>query len=305
MRNFQESPLLKHLLVYFLPVFLITCTSQKELGSREKPIQFALVPGQDSAVLMENGKLLEKWILEKSGLHVRMQVPVSYVAVVEAIGSQRVDVAILNTFGYLLAHDRYGAQAKLIGVNRGTSEYWGQIITADPKIKSLNDLQGKKFAFVDPASTSGYVLPAKLFKDHSIKLAETVFAGKHDSVVTMVYQGRVHAGATYHTPSEDGVPQDARRLVKEQFPDVYEKVRIIQKTDSIPSDPVVFRKDFPADIGARLIAALKSFPSTPEGAKALKNLYHLEGFKDCSDKDYEQARKILLEISQQVQEPAK
>lgn len=292
-------------LVVLFPLFLITCTSQKELGSRENPIQFALVPGQDSAVLMENGKLLEKWILEKSGLHVRMQVPVSYVAVVEAIGSHRVDVAILNTFGYMLAHDKYGAQAKLIGVNRGMTQYWGQIITADPKIKTLQDLQGKKFAYVDPASTSGYVLPAKLFKDHNIKLGDTVFAGKHDSVVMMVYQGRVDAGATYHTPAEDGIAQDARRLVKAQFPDVYEKVRIIQKTDSIPSDPVVFRKDFPVDLGARLIVALKSFPSTAEGAKALKNLYHLEGFKDCSDKDYESARKILLEVSQQVQEPAK
>lgn len=297
--------MLKCLLAMIAPVFLITCTSQKELGSRAKPIQFALVPGQDSAVLMENGKLLEKWILEQTGLHVRMQVPVSYVAVVESLGSQRVDVAILNTFGYTLAHERYGAQAKLIGVNRGMSEYWGQIITTDPKIKTLADLQGKKFAFVDPASTSGYILPAKLFKDQGIKLGETVFAGKHDSVVMMVYQGRVDAGATYHTPAEDGVLQDARRLVKAQFPDVYEKVRIVQKTDSIPSDPVVFRKDFPADLGARLIGALKSFPSTPEGAKALKNLYHLEGFKDCTDQDYEKARKILLEISQKVQEPAK
>lgn len=295
----------KSLGIFILSVFLISCTSKKDLGSLDNPIQFALVPGQDSAVLMENGKILEEWILSQTGLHVRMQVPVSFVAVVEAIGSKRVDVAIVNTFGYLLAHEKYGAQAKLIGVNRGSSEYWGQIITADPSIKTLQDLNGKKFAFVDPASTSGYILAAKLFKDENIKPSEVIFAGKHDSVVTMVYQGRVQGGATYHTPEEDGVLQDARRLVKKQFPDVYEKVRILRKTGPIPSDPVVFRKDFPEALEAKLVSALKSFSSTEEGAKALKNLYHLTDFEDCSDKNYDGARAMLLDLGKNVQDLVK
>lgn len=290
--------------IFILSIFcsILSCTSKKELGSESHPIQFALVPGQDSAVLLENGKILEKWIHDQTGLYVKMQVPTNFVAVVEALGSQRVDLAILNTFGYIMAHDKYQTSARLIGVNLGLSQYWGQIITANPRIQNLKDLNGKKFAFVDPASTSGYLLAAKLFKEEGIKPSEFIFAGKHDSVVTMVYQGRVDAGATYHTPAEDGVPQDARRLVKDQFPDVYEKVRILKLTGPIPSDPVVFRKDLPPEITAKLIAALKSFGSTPEGAKALKNLYHLTGFKDCSDKDYDSVRKMLLELGKNVQD---
>jgi phosphonate transport system substrate-binding protein len=119
---------------------LLSCTSKKELGSESRPVQFALVPGQDTAVLMENGKLLEKWIHEQTGLFVKMQVPSNFVAVVEAIGSQRVDVAIINTFGYILAHDKYGATARLMGENLGRSEYWGQIVTSNPKIKTLQDI---------------------------------------------------------------------------------------------------------------------------------------------------------------------
>lgn len=294
--------MLKKILILATLFLCISCTSKNDLGSESHPIQFALVPGQDSAVLMENGKLLEKWIHQQTGLFVKMQVPTNFIAVVEALGSQRVDVAILNTFGYILAHDKYQASAKLIGVNLGRSQYWGQIITSNPKIKNLKDLNGKKFAFVDPASTSGYLLAAKLFKDENIKPSEVIFAGKHDSVVTMVYQGRIDAGATYHTPSEDGIPQDARRLVAVQFPDVYEKVRILKLTGPIPSDPVVFRKDLPPEIEAKLISALKSFGSTPEGVKALKNLYHLTGFKDCTDKDYDATRKILLDLGRKVQD---
>lgn len=297
--------MLKKVLIIACSAVMITCTSQKELGSSERPVRLALVPGQDSAVLMENGKILEKWILQQSGVHVRVQVPVSFVAVVEAMGSERVDVAILNPFGYILAHEKYGATAKLMGVNGEYSQYWGQIITANPNIKKLQDLNGKKFAFVDPVSTSGYILAAKLIQDEKIKLSETIFAGKHDSVVTMVYQGRVDAGATYNTPSENGVPQDARRLVTEQFPDVYEKVRILAKTGPIPSEPVVYRKSFPPELEKKISLALKSFSSTPEGGVALKKLYHLTGFKDCSDKDYDSARQILLDLGRKVQDLVK
>lgn len=296
---------MKKYFIILISFVVISCTSKNEIGTDKDPIRFALVPGQDSVVLMKNSELLKTWILQQTGLHVTMQVPTSYIAVVEAFGSKRVDLAILNTFGYILAHDKYGAEALLIGVNGERSEYWGQIITKDPRIKSLQDLNGKKFAYVDPASTSGYVLPAKLIKDAKIKLGETVFAGKHDSVVTMVYQGRVDAGATYHTPAENGEPQDARRLVLAQYPDVFEKVRILQLTNPIPSDPVVFRKDLAPEIRAKLISALKSFGSTPEGEKALRNLYLLTGFKDCTDKTYDPVRKILLDLSKNVQELVK
>lgn len=297
--------MLKNIFALILSFFLLSCTAREDLGSKNHPVQFALVPGQDAIVLSENGKILERWIQQQTGIHVKMQVPVNFIAVVEALGSQRVDVAIMNPFGYILAHEKYKAEAFLMGVNRGRSEYWGQIITKNPKIRSLSDLNGKKFAFVDPASTSGYVLPAKRLKDANVRLGEIVFAGKHDSVVTMVYQGRVDAGATYHTPPEDGVPQDARRLVISQFPDIYEKVRILEKTDSVPSDPVVFRKDFPEEMRKKIVAAMKSFSSTPEGAKALKNLYHLTNFKDCTDKDYDHVRQILLDIGKNVQDLVK
>jgi phosphonate transport system substrate-binding protein len=293
---------MKKYFIILICILMVSCTSKNEIGTERDPIRFALVPGQDAVVLMKNSELLKKWILDQTGLHVTMQVPTSYIAVVEAFGSKRVDLAILNTFGYILAHDKYGAEALLIGVNGERSEYWGQIITKDPRIKSLQDLTGKKFAYVDPASTSGYVLPAKLIKDAKIKLGETVFAGKHDSVVTMVYQGRVDAGATYHTPAENGEPQDARRLVLAQYPDVFEKVRILQLTSPIPSDPVVFRKDLSPEIRTKLISALKSFGSTEEGKKALRNLYLLTGFKDCTDKTYDPVRKMLLDLSKNVQD---
>src|SRR5690606_17745430 len=140
-------------------------------------------------------------------------VPTSYIAVVEAFGTKKADFAAFNTFSYILAKDikKYDVQA-FINVVRGEGEthYKGQIVARrDSGIKTIQDLNGKKFAFTDPASTSGYILPQKLFNDAGITLGGTVFAQKHDNVITMVYQKQVDAGATYYSEPHGGQIRDA------------------------------------------------------------------------------------------------
>jgi phosphonate transport system substrate-binding protein len=256
----------------------------------------SLVPGQDTKTLDENGNKLAAYIAKELGLSFRISVPMNFVAVVESLGTKRSDIALMNTFGYLLAHERYGARVRLIGLFKGTEVYYGQIIAHVDGPKNLKELNGKKFAYVDPASTSGHLLPAKLFRDEKIKLKEVMFAGRHDSVALMVYQKRVDAGATFHALPSEGEPQDARKLIKTQYPDVFEKVRILAKTGPIPNDPIVFRKDFPHDLQEKIVAAMKKYIATPEGKIVMDGLYHMDGFKDAKDEDYESVRKMLLEL---------
>ena len=288
----------------FILIVLTSCTkNNSELGSQENPIKFYLVPAQDILSLSEQGKILQQYLIKDLGLEVRVELPVNYISVVEAFGSKRVDVAILNSLGYVLAHDKYGVEAKLKLVNRGRDEYNGQIIVHADGPKSIKELNGRKFAYVDPASTSGYLLPALLFKRENIKFKETIFAGKHDSVVTAVYQRKVDAGATFYTPADDdGTPKDARWLLRTQYPDVYNKIKILTLTDSIPNDPIVFRKDIPEELKIKIINSLVKYIKTEEGAKVLKDMYHITAFKEASDKDYDGIRQYLKDIGAQAQE---
>lgn len=230
--------------------------------------------------------------------------PVSYIALVEAFGTKRADVGIVNTFGYILAHEKYGATAKLRIISYGRNQYFGQIIAHKDGPKKVEDLQGKKFAFVDPASSSGYLLPAKLFKDRNIKPKEYVFAGRHDSVVSMVYQKQVDAGATFHVPekNEKGQPMDARRLVRTQFPDVDKKVVILEKTGPIPNDPVIFRKDFPPELQDKIVKALQKFVKSEEGLNTFKALFNVTDFEPATDAEYDTVRTMLKELGKSAQE---
>ena len=118
---------------------------------------------------------------------------------------------------------------------------------------------------------------------------------RHDNVVTMVYQGQVAAGATYWAPPDPktGEIMDARMRVLSQFPDVAKKIKIIGFTQYIPNDPWVFRKNMNETMKNKIINALLKFVKTPEGRKALFDIYDITGLVRTKDGDYDGIRKVL------------
>lgn len=315
-----------------LALFALTACSQSEVGSKGRPFTMYFVPSVDAQTITTNADTLAKFVQQKvsqklygkdTGFFVKTSVPTSYVAVVEAMGSGRADFAALTTFSYILAKDikKYDVEA-FLGVVRGKDEatYKGQIIAhKDSGIKTLEDLKGKKFAFTDPASTSGFILPSKLFKEKGITLGETMFAQKHDNVVTMVYQRQVDAGATFYSPpgtkTENGktveVIRDARSRVMTQFPDVESKVKIIGFTESVPNDPWVIRGQVDRDparsakIKDAIREALLEFASTEDGKKALDAMYSVTGLHVATDKDYAAVRDMILQANLDIEKSVK
>lgn len=274
------------------------CTSKKApLGTTKNPIKFFFVPSVDAKVIADKTRLIKKELEARTGYKFEIAMPANYIAVVESFGTKRADIAAVNTFGYVLANEKYGAQARLTVLRFGSPTYQAQIVArADSGIKTLKDLDGKKFAYVDPASTSGYLLPAKLFKERNIKMSQTVFAQKHDNVISMVYQKQVDAGATFYSPKEDNVIQDARRLVLKQYPDVEEKVKIIELTESIPNDPIIFRKGLPDEIREKTITAILDMMQTPDGKDAFMAIYGVTAFQRATDADYDKVKEMMVSL---------
>ncbi len=294
-------------LLVLTAAFIISCNKQKQaIGSKKNPVKVFFTPSVDAETISKNSEKLIQFLEAETGLHFKTEIPQNYVAVVESFGSGRADVAVMNSFGYLMAHSKYGAMARLTTSRYGSPYYRGQIIAAARLgIDSLDllALNGKKFAFVDAASTSGYLLPLKLLKEKGVTLGEEVFAMKHDNVVTMIYQGQADAGATFYSPpSETGEIRDARARVKTQFPDVEQKVKIIALTEEIPNDPVVFSRELPVDLVEKITTGFIKFSLTEEGKKVLGELYSIDGFKQASDSDYDGLRNIIRLLGKDLEE---
>lgn len=274
---------------------------KEPLGSAENPVKFFFVPSTDTKLIMQGAKNMKKYLEANTPYKFETAVPASYIAVVESFGSKRADMAVINTFGYIMAHEKYGVQGLVRFERFGEKTYKAQIVVrSDSSVKKIEDLNGKKFAFVDPASASGYLLPAQLLAEKHVKPKETVFAKKHDNVITMVYQGQVDGGATFYTPPADGKIQDARRLVKTQFPDVEEKVKILELTKDIPNDPLMFAKDMPDDMKNKIIDAVLAYVKTEEGKKDWFGMYGVTGFERSKDSDWDGVRELLKNLGKKA-----
>ena len=260
------------LLTFYFPL----ASYAQSLGSAENPLRMMFVPSGDAQVILKGGREIGQFLQKETGLHFKTSVATSYAAVVEAMGAGKVDVGWLATFSYVLAHDKYGVELLLVVQRFGSPFYRGQImVSAESGIKNLAGLKGKRFAFVDPASTSGHLYPKTLLLsqgfDPELFFKKSVFAGSHNAVVLSIYKGEVDGGAAY-----DG----SRSAVAKTFPDVFDKVKVLTYTKEIPNDTVSVRKELPENLKLKIREGLKAISHSPEGSKVLKKLYGISGFTD-------------------------
>jgi phosphonate transport system substrate-binding protein len=246
----------------------------------------SFVPSGDTQEIITGGEALEAMLEEMTGYVIESNVATSYAAVVEAMGAGNAHIGWLNTFSYLLAHERYGVENILATVRFGNSYYTGQIVAgADTGIESLADLAGKVMCWVDPLSTSGYIIPrveiAAAGVNPDTDFANTVEAGSHNNVIIAVYNGECDAGATF---------VDARTNVESQLPDVMDRVLFIAESVPIPNDGVSLIADMPAEMAENIKNALLAIADTEEGQAALQTVYSIQTLVEADDSFYDAFR---------------
>ncbi|MDR7480057.1 MAG: phosphate/phosphite/phosphonate ABC transporter substrate-binding protein [Armatimonadota bacterium] len=285
MRNRQ------HVLVRGLVVLLLAAVVAGPVPAAQAQTRLvmAFVPSLDAERVLASGRTVARMLEVATGYSIEATVPTSYAATIEALCAGRVHIAWFAPASYVLANARCGAEVGLISIRANLPYYGSQILVrSDVPARSIADLRGKRFAFGDPASTSSYIWPAVYIKkkgfDPNTFFSQVIFAGGHDRVVIAIYQGSVDAGATFG----DRFGSDARERVMRQFPDVKEKVRILEYVGPptigyIPNDTISFRKELPDEVKQRIIRAMFHIAQTPPGREAVNALYQHEGYATYED----------------------
>ncbi len=245
----------------------------------------SFVPSGDTEEIVASGDELSAMIAERTGYDVTSNVATSFAAVIEAMGAGNADVGWLNTFGYILAHEKYDVDVAMVTVRFGSTSYKGQIITkADSGIKTIEDLAGKTFCRPDPLSTSGWIIPSITLAAAGLDPAsdiEVTDVGSHNNVVAAVYNGECDAGATY---------VDARGTIEDDFADVKDVVVVIKESVDIPNDTVSFAPSVPDDVRANVVAALLDIAGDEDGQAALNSLYQIAGLEEADDSFFDDFR---------------
>src|SRR5687767_4576806 len=233
------------------------------MGDRSR-LAFGLVPpptfvGLDSRL---NGFL--RWIGDRAGkMMVRRHVG-SYSELVTFLRAGAIDVAWLPPIPFARLEAEEKVRALVCAERGGDDSFVAILVTrADSPIASLADVRGRHVGWVDPLSTTGYVVPrmrlAARFPEGKLFAKESFF-GSHAGVVRAVLDGTVDVGASYAGFEADG------SFVRGAFQDVgahATDLRVIEAFGAIPPDVIAVRSSIDPELEVSLCEAFEATGRDP------------------------------------------
>ena len=266
------------------------------------------VPSGDTGKITKAGTAIADCLGKMTGLAFKMEVGTTFAASIEAMGAEKAQVSFLNTFSVLLAEQKYQIVPALVAIRKYATNdldpdkamggqlqpfYKGQFIANEASgIKSFADLKGKTFCFVDPNSTSGYIVPRIILKANGIDpdtdFKATQNAGSHNNVAIAVYKGDCDAGVTFIN-----VLTDTAANLAATYPDIATKVTVFADTDRIPNDGMQFIKTLDPKLQAVIVEGMLAMAKDPGGKAVLKSLYNYDSFQEVKPDFYNDFAAVL------------
>ena len=262
-------------------------------GDVPDKLVLGMVPSREAERIVDDLVPIAEMLTERIGVEVDTFVSTNFVALVEAVGTGRVDIGLFGPAGLVQAMDVHGAEVILASVRRGSTQYRAQFnVRCDSGITEFEQLRGKTIAWVDPGSASGYQFPFVSLKqahgiDPDTEMTQ-IFAGSHDGAALAVYNGDVDVSVTFGgSPGSDG-----RETIEADFPDAKEVICILGYSDWIPNDGAVVRAGLDPDLVERIIEGMLDLVSTEEGQVLTDSLFNVTGWARIDAEAYDIVREV-------------
>jgi phosphonate transport system substrate-binding protein len=243
------------------------------------------IPAEDARAMVRQSQAILDVVAKHTGMKIETFVGSDYNATIEALRNGHVDVALLGPFSYVLATTQAPVEAFAVTVIAKTMQpSYRSIIIArkESPIGSLQEIKGRTFAFVDPGSTSGYMVPAAAFITAGITpekdFAKVMYSGGHDATIVAVGEGKVEAGSVADRIYERGCAKGLADC---------NKLKVVWQSDPIPNDPLLYRKSLPEDLKKKVREAFASVMNLPFGEMGT-----VARFDPATDKDYDSVRHV-------------
>ncbi|MCQ4234671.1 putative selenate ABC transporter substrate-binding protein [Pseudomonas stutzeri] len=160
-------------------------------------LRVSAIPDEAPTELIRKFKPLGEYLEKELGMQVKFTPVSDYAAVVEALASDRLDMAWLGGFTFVQTRLKTGNAIPLVQREQD-EQFTSKFITADPAVKSLQDLKGKTFAFGSVSSTSGSLMPRYFMLKDGIEpeqfFSRIAYSGAHDATAAWVEAGKADAG---------------------------------------------------------------------------------------------------------------
>jgi phosphonate transport system substrate-binding protein len=259
-------------------------------------IRVGLIPTEGGADIVKRFAPLMEHLEKKLGIKVEPFSASDYAGIITAMEHKHIDFAYFGPKSYTEAAARANAEALVIELDKeGNPGYYGVVITKkDSGITTLEQAikHDRTFAFTDPNSTSGCLVPSVLFyrdlKTPPEKLFKEVsFSGSHGASMLAVKNGKIEVAATNNIDLDRMIEKGA--VSADEF-------NIIWRSELIPGAPMAARKDLPESLKAAFTGAMMSFNYNKLGIEKIQN----GGYSHVDDKTYDVIR-YMKRLKEQIQ----
>jgi phosphonate transport system substrate-binding protein len=236
----------------------------------------------------------------KEYLAIRLNMPVAlvdrenYEEMNKLLDSGGVDSAFVCAGPYVEGHDRFGLEILVMPLVKGKPVYHSYIIVPrGSPVKSFEDLRGRTFAFTDPKSNSGKLVPtyllARMGESPDSFFSKYWYTYGHDRSISAVAEKLV-----------DGAAVDSLiwEYLNRSKPAVTQQTRIVTVSEPYGIPPLVVRKGMDPGLKERLRQALVTMDSDTEGRKILAGMM-IDRFVPGDDGNYDSIRTINRWIASQ------
>ena len=256
-----------------------------------KALKFSIIPTQESVRELTLYKPVLDLLSKNTGKKIEFYMPTSYASVVEALMGKWVDVAMLGPESYVIAHNKEPSievfatySKKKDGIQEAGPGYKSVLITKKgSKFTTIESLKGAVMLLVDPASTSGALIPDTVFvkqvthvpnKDYFGRIA---FSGGHDLSTFAVADGKADAAFVATHRFMNTVATGKVKV---------EDFNYLWYSPLLPQDPFVYRGTLCAPLKEAIAKTFLTLETTPEGKAYLENVGS-DRFVKMTDKDYD------------------
>jgi phosphonate transport system substrate-binding protein len=236
--------------------------------------RIGILGGENAQDRMSSNECYRVLAEDLLGVPVKLFTPADYDGVIQGLLGGSIDMAWLGASAYAKAYltDPEAVEPIMVKTNMDKSYGYYSIgfARADSGITSLEDMQDKVFAFGDPNSTSGYLIPSieipqevGASMESGDYFGEVKFVGGHEQTIVAVANGDVDAGVTWADGMgawEDGYNSGALRKASDAgLVDMNQMVEI-WKSKPIPEGPIVLRSELPERVKVDIATLTASLP---------------------------------------------
>ena len=254
-------------------------------------LKVGIIPAEDARAVVRQSKDVMEQISKALNMKTEIFVGSDYNATIEAMRASKVDVALMGAFGYVLATTQAPVEAFAVTVTKKSNspDYHSIIIARNDEtdLTSLDSLRGHTFAFVDPSSTSGSLMPKAAMMDNHIvpesDLKKVIYSGGHDASIIAVAEGKVDAASVADRIYANACEKKAVDC---------SKIKVIWTSPPIPNDPLFYRKAIADGMKKRIADAFYAIHDLTFGEMGV-----VARFAPANDATYDIVRNIAKTLN--------